>query len=175
MTKNWLILALGTVLCLVTGCSHATLQDAIQSQWDAPISIKLIDSQHNSVIFNDSGQYVFNTFTQQKGKYVYSTDGEEGWTSQSPFLLRPIVTKRNEDVVWGVIFSPQTVGRVDVEFKKRYSEQKFSVHTFVQNNTFVGYPTINIYNSDSDVMNDWSIHMTAYDKQGKILVNENYD
>lgn len=176
MRRTALIALLSGLICVTTGCAHSTLKDAIQSQWNQSVTLKLVDNNHDTVIFEDDNQYVFNTFLKHNGKYTYSKSGEEGWTFHGPFIARPQVIDKNQDVVWGVIHTKQKLGRVDVILTQRSSPNtKIPIHAYVQSNTFVAYPSVLLYDSEPDAMRYWVIHVNAYNTKGNEIVSQDYD
>jgi hypothetical protein len=88
------------MLLVLTGCNtYKSLDEAIQSKWKSPIKVIYIDKKKNTVVFLDQDQYVFNTFEKKGDKYIYSTDGEDGWrftadNGLTPFLFRSLNKKK---------------------------------------------------------------------------------
>lgn len=163
------------VSLLVVGCSQPSLEKSIQSKWDAPIHIELVDTKQDCVIFRDGSQYVFNTFRQTNGMYSYSTKGEDGWTVNSPLLLRVINRPDVGNIIWGVVKTSQSVKRVVVKFiNKQIPSQKVSISCEVRHHTFVGVPMSQLYNNDTDYSKFWKVECIVYNDNGKVLISETF-
>ncbi|MDQ0874296.1 hypothetical protein QFZ77_002955 [Paenibacillus sp. V4I3] len=86
--------------------------------------------------------------------YIYSTDGEDGWTftadnGLTPFLFRSLNTKSVGNVFWGAIRADKKVATVEVTFINRNaSDSLIRVTMPVADNVFIGYPTQDFFESE---------------------------
>lgn len=176
MFMRYLTLCFSTILIL-TGCSYNTLNDAIQQKWKDPVKILYIEKNKQTVIFTDGTtdvQYVFNTYEKKHGKYIYSTDQEEGYTFDSddgiPFLIRTTKREKVGNIIWGALKTNQKVVRVKVLFTNREDNNtQIEVYIPVKNNAFIGYPAKPFFESEVTLFQDWEMSAEAYDENGNVV------
>lgn len=164
------------MLLIINGCNtYKSLDEAIQSKWKSPIKVLYIDNKKNTVIFLDQDQYVFNTFEKIGDKYIYSTDGEDGWTftagnGLTPFLFRSLNTKNAGNVFWGAIKTDKKVATVEVIFTNRNAAgSQIKMTILVADNIFIGYPTQDFFESEITLSREWKFSAKAFDEEGNIV------
>jgi len=169
------------MVLLLTGCSYKTLNEAIQKKWKVPVKIQYIENKKQTVIFTDGTtdvQYVFSTFEKKNGRYIYSTDSEDGWTFDSnagiPFLVRTINREKVGNIIWGALKTPKKVVRVNILYtNKNEVNNQIEVKIPVKNNVFIGYPSKSFFESESTVFQEWDISAKAFDENGNIVATYN--
>lgn len=164
------------MLLVITGCNtYKSLDEAIQSKWKSSIKVLYIDKKKNTVVFQDQDQYMFNTFEKKGEKYIYSTDGEDGWTftadnGLTPFLFRSLNTKKAGNVFWGAIKTDKKVATVEVAFTNRNaSDSQIKVTIPVVDNVFIGYPTQDFFESEIILSREWKLSAKAFDEEGNLV------
>ncbi|MFD2615598.1 hypothetical protein [Paenibacillus gansuensis] len=176
MRHKFILVYFIITLLVITGCNtYKSLDEAIQSKWKSPIKVLLIDKMKNTVVFLDQDQYVFNTFKKNGDKYIYSTDGEDGWTftadsGLTPFLFRSLNTKTAGNVFWGAIKTDKDVETVEVTYTNiNASDSQIKVKIPVVDNVFIGYPTRDFFDSDLTLSGEWKLSAKAFDEDGNIV------
>lgn len=158
----------------LTGCSYQTLDEAIQSEWDTPVSVLMREDTKNSVIFLDHDQYVFNTFEEEDGEYRYSTDGEDGWTFsgvQISMLVRTFYKEGTGPIVWGALKTNTKLKEIELTFVGREQEDvKHSMTLPLVNNAFIGYPPETLYSSETDAALRLEVQTVVYDEHGTVVM-----
>ncbi|QSO52501.1 hypothetical protein JZ785_00625 [Alicyclobacillus curvatus] len=174
LVKFKLIIAATLVTVVVTGCGHNSLASAIGAEWKVPFQIQMVDTKKDAVIFKDDNQYVFNTFQMINGKYKYSTNGEDGWTFSGDILFRAISRPTVGDVVWGVIKTGKKSSEIQMVFTNQTDPStKVRMDSKIRNNCFIAYPSVQFFNNGVGYAQNWNAHVTVYDSQGEIILDEN--
>lgn len=174
LRRYTLIIMLSLLALVSIGCKYSTLEEAIQAKWSDPIKILLNDEENNVVIFDDSGQYVFNTYKKNKQKYIYSNSKSVGvsveYTVEHPMLIiNSFDDQEIGNIIWGIVGSNDVVEIVDITLTKKGSlSDRIEMNLAVENNVFVGYPPVQFF--ERELESDWLIKAKAYDKYGNLIV-----
>jgi hypothetical protein len=167
-------------LCLI-GCSYQTLDQAIQNDWEYPVTIMMTAETKQGVVFQEKGQdqYIFNTFDKANGRYEYSPDAEDGFRFDglnNPLFVRTVYREGRGDIIWGVLKTEQEVKEIIITFiDKKKPGNEISMNVPIVNNAFIGYPPGLLYRSEMEAAAKWTVHAVVVDSNGSVVMERTYE
>ncbi|MGZ9583688.1 hypothetical protein [Paenibacillus marinisediminis] len=165
----YVIISVIVISILISGCGYNSLQEAVQSQWETPISIKNEDKEHRLVIYLDQTQYVFGVYKYKNHKYYYDNSQSSGWrTSPDNGIPLLVVAEQKEGIgnfIWGAVYTDIPAKRIVIEYENGERQETNAV-----NNTFILEMPESFNSIEPHMFMGKLYDVTAYDEDDQVLV-----
>ncbi|MGY3716912.1 hypothetical protein ACWE42_15460 [Sutcliffiella cohnii] len=161
------------LLFFITGCNneYESIEEAIQSQRDEPITILNYDEELQVVYYVENNQYILGEYEKHNGKYVYLPENSIGHRPSTKDEI-PIIFKESElgkkrEVIYGSIIT------------ELYEVDTFEIHygsgevqsIKAKNNSFITLPLNAGENSDESIGVKGVILVKALDQKGELITS----